>query len=99
MDSVWVMEAVVLWTGWQRTAWPQRDKSRLVARFGVVAAEVLLAEVLRLEADFYGSRAWAVVSDLSAMGDLAADEFRAMHPEVGEDAVQALAWCYTFDYR
>jgi hypothetical protein len=26
-------------------------------------------------------------------------DFQAIHPEVSDTAAQALAWCYTYDYR
>jgi hypothetical protein len=40
-----------------------------------------------------------VAAYLASMGDRAADEFRARHPEISEDVVPALAWCDTFDFK
>jgi hypothetical protein len=53
--------------------------------------------VLAWELDFYDSDAHTSATDLAAMGDEAADRFRARHPEATQDAVDALAWSYTFD--
>jgi hypothetical protein len=33
------------------------------------------------------------------MGDAAAEEFRARHAGIGEEAVQALKWSYIYDYK
>ena len=99
MDEDLVTRAIVVWLGWGRAAWPHRNEATLVAEFGTDVAVDVLPEVRRLEREFYMSDAWRVAPDLSTMGDQAAAEFRARHPEIGEDAVEALAWSYTFDYR
>jgi hypothetical protein len=33
------------------------------------------------------------------MADLAASEFRGRHPEISDDAVEALAWYYSWDWK
>ncbi|HEU4466271.1 MAG TPA: hypothetical protein VFR98_07075 [Agromyces sp.] len=68
--------AVVEWTGWGRTPHPVRDDGRVIARFGAAAGPALAKAARRLEVDF-------------ATGST---EFRARHPELGGDAVDALAW-------
>lgn len=98
-DPGLVSEAILVWTGWCETSWPVRDEQRLVARFGEKIAENLLPVVRELERQFYESDAHLRAADLSAMGALAARRFRMLHPELSEDAVDALAWCYTFDNR
>lgn len=99
LDSETVTRAIVVWTGWGRTAWPDRDEAALVAEFGAELALGVLAEVRRLEDRFYSSEASKVAPDLTAMAEQAAAEFRETHPDVGEEAVQALAWSYTFDFK
>lgn len=99
MDASMLSTAVIIWTGWGQVAWPSRDEARLVDRFGSEATADLLPQIRKLEEDFYSSDARFVVADLKAMGEAAADDFRQKHPEISEDAVQALAWCYTFDYK
>jgi hypothetical protein len=59
----------------------------------------LLNAIEALAKDFYSSEAVHEVADLAEMGDRAAAEFRERHPEIAEDAVDALRWCYTFDNR
>ncbi|MEU8217971.1 hypothetical protein AB0C47_19605 [Micromonospora taraxaci] len=99
MDSEIITRAIVAWTGWGRTPWPDRDEASLVAEFGPALAVGVLAEVRRLEDEFYSSEASKVAPDLKSMGEQAAAEFRETHPEIGEEAVQALAWSYTFDFK
>jgi hypothetical protein len=33
------------------------------------------------------------------MGDRAAAEFRVRHAELSDEAVAALAWCYSYDFK
>ncbi|MDG4838486.1 hypothetical protein O7631_18390 [Micromonospora sp. WMMD967] len=99
MDSEIMTRAIVVWTGWGRTPWPDRDEVSLVAEFGPELAVGVLSEVRRLEDEFYSSEASRAALDLKAMGEQAAAEFRETHPEIGEEAVQALAWSYTFDFK
>lgn len=96
-----VSEAVVVWTGFDDDAvkWPSRDEARLVRRYGRKAARELLPEVKRWESDFYASDAAITARDLIEMDDLASARFKALHPDASESATEALAWCYTFDYK
>lgn len=92
-------DAIVQWTGWGDAAWPIRDDERVIARFGVEAALDLVPAVHRLEGEFYESDARLVINDLTEMGAAAAARFRDLHPEIGDDAVAAFAWCYTYDFK
>jgi hypothetical protein len=94
-----VSEAIVLWTGWGRAPWPHWDESRLVDHFGRDKARELVPVVRRLAAEFYESDARLFAADLVTMGDEAAARFRSLHPDLTEESVEALAWCYTFDYK
>jgi hypothetical protein len=98
-DLSHLSEAVIIWTGWGETSSPDRDDERVVRHFGPLVAAELIPRIVDLEQDFYQSDARHTVADLKEMGDTAARQSRARHPELSEDAVQALAWCYTFDYR
>jgi hypothetical protein len=93
-----ISAAIVAWTGYGQFAWPQRDESRVVAKFGNNAVG-LMPHVMALDEDFYSSTANHTVSDLNAMAQQAASEFRERHPEVSSEAIAALAWCYSFDFK
>lgn len=90
---------MVVRTGYGSTSSPSRDEQRLVGHFGSEGAADLLPQVRALEDDFYASDAHQTAPDLVSMGEAAANRFRELHPEIPEEAVQALAWCYTFDYK
>ena len=98
MDSQ-LTAAIVLWTGRGNAASPARDSELVLREYEDGVGRTLLARILEIEEAFYSSSAHAEVVDLAAMGERAAADFRPEHPEVGEGAVQALVWCYTFDYR
>ena len=91
--------AVVVWTGYGTRSWPDRDDAALVQEFGEDRGLDLLVALRSLEADFYSSDAHSAEPDLQAMGDRASDEFRSRHPDAPSPLVDALAWCYTFDYK
>ena len=73
--------AVVEWTGWGSTPLPAKDDARVIATFGHAAGPALATAARRFEADFVASPA----------------EFRTRHPELGQDAVAALAWCCEYE--
>lgn len=92
-------EAIVVWTGWGRAAWPIRDDEEVVATFGVEAAVDLMPDIHRMEDEFYASDARLKIDDLTEMGVVAAARFRDLHPEISDSAVAALTWCYTYDFK
>ena len=92
-------DALLVWTGWGYVPWPDDGEKRLEKKFGLTAARALLPKLQELKNEFYSSNAWQVASDLPEMQTMSAAEFRPRHPEISEDAVRALAWCYTFDYK
>jgi len=97
-----VSRAIVVWTGYDARVEfgkPERDDARLVDMFGETAAFDLLPIVKSLQQDFYTSTASNTVAGLREMGDHAANEFKGRHPDLSDDAVAALAWCYTFDWK
>ena len=98
-DPAKLVEAVVLWTGYGRTASPHRIDSILIQRFGPEIGNELLAAVKLLEDQFYRSDARFAASNLHEMGKMCAEQFRNTNPGVAEEVVRAFAWCYTFDFK
>jgi hypothetical protein len=94
-----ISDALVVWTGWGRFAWPHRDERRLIDTYGEASALELVPVIRELEREFYESGARMTAPDLVSMGDRAKERFGELHPELSEDALEALAWCYTFDYK
>ena len=99
IDPSLLSRAVVVWAGWGQTMHPVRDASRLVKEYGPELASDLTPQIQQLADVFYASEAKFTIGDLKLMSEVAASEFRAVHPEISDDAVRALAWCYTYDYR
>jgi hypothetical protein len=99
MRSPQLVEAVLVWTGWGREMMPRRKDSLVVDRFGAEVAARLLPAVKSLEEEFYASDARYVAADLEELERIAVADFRERHPEVADEIVKALAWCYTFDFR
>ena len=71
----------------------------MIQEFGESRGLDLLTTLRSLEADFYDSEAHLTEPGQNAMTDRAADEVRARHPDLPSAVVDALAWCYSFDYR
>jgi len=94
-----ISNALIIWTGWGRSSWPQRDEQSLVREFGSERAGVLIQKLQELEEEFYSSSARFVAKDLAEMGWMASEQFRSKHPELTGEAIQALAWCYTYDFK
>lgn len=98
-DVELLSEAIVVWVGWGTSPWPLRDESRVVELLGEELASLLMPAVLRAEREFYQSDARNVVAGLAQMGEVAAEQFRRSRPDLSDEAVRALAWCYTYDFK
>jgi len=92
-------QAIVLWTGWHRSDWPAPDDDRLLEKYDSLEAAELALTIHELEDEFYLSDARDRFNSLAEMGNAAAAEFRAKHPELSDEAIEAFAWCYTHDYK
>lgn len=94
-----ISDAVVVWTGFGEAPSPDRDLQRLVEHFGPEVATEVVPQLRALEDDFYASEAIHHIADLAEATEAAASEFRERHPGLSEDAVRALAWCYSYDFK
>jgi hypothetical protein len=94
-----VGDAILVWSGWGRSSWPSRNDELVAKRFGVETAATLLPLIRQLEDEFYASDARHTAADLAEMASISSQQFVAKYPELPDDAVRALAWCYTFDYK
>jgi hypothetical protein len=92
-------DAMLAWTGWKTEVSPLRDDKLFTDRFGHEQATKWLPVLHALEDDFYASDACYTAANLQEMVMISTRHFCEKHPEVEELVVQALAWCYTFDYK
>jgi hypothetical protein len=91
--------AVTLFLAYGTAASPRQDDASLTREFGErKAAELrprlvsLLSELGAIDVDW--SR-----HELVSAGKMARAEMQARHPELSEDALRALEWKFTFDWR
>jgi hypothetical protein len=98
VDEDNLTRAMLLWTGRGTRSWRQRDDAALVREFGEARGLDLLLAIRSLEADFYRSEAHLTEPDLQSMTARASAEFQSRHPDAPAALVDALAWCYSFDY-
>jgi hypothetical protein len=99
VDGDDLTRAMVLWTGHGTRSWPHRDDAALVREFGEERGLDLLMAVRSLEADFCNSKAHVTEPDLQTVVERASAEFRSRNPDAPVAIVDALAWCYSFDYK
>lgn len=93
------MKALLVWTGYGLGIAPRRDDASVVSQFGAEAASELLPAMKLLIDEFYSSDTKYTAADLEEMGRMATEEFKTKHPEVADEVLKALAWCYTFDFK
>lgn len=98
-NSTQLIEAVRIWTGWGTSLSPNRNDARVVQHYGAATAAKLLPIIKSLEDDFYSSDARFTAVDLAEMAALASKQFAQKHPGVDKDVIEALSWCYTFDFK
>lgn len=93
-----VSEALVVWIGYGQFSFPRPSNERVAAQFGDFGPDLM--HVVRTVADdFFASDANRTARDLNEMERAATARFRRLHPEISARAIEALAWCYTFDNR
>jgi hypothetical protein len=92
-------DAMLAWTGWKSEISPRRDDEAFIARYGAESAKKWLPVLHALENEFYASNARYTSENLQEMLEAASEDFKKKHPQIEDAVVQALAWCYTFDYK
>jgi hypothetical protein len=94
-----ISEAIVIWTGRGLTSYPQRSEGRLAGTIGNEEANRLLPTLLELENKFYESDARHRAANSEEMLRLSTEWFQSQYPLLSRAAVEALGWCYTWDYK
>ena len=94
-----VTEAIKAWTGYGRISFPWPDDDAFSTRYGINAAHYWLPILHALKDEFYRSDANIRATSLDEMGQLASEQFAMAHPELDEEVVRVLSWCYTYDNR
>ena len=99
LDAAQISKALIVWLGYGELPWPATSEQRLQDHFGSEVATRLLPTVVSLFEEFYDSDASRFASDLESMAAMASAPFAERHPDLTEEAVAALAWSYTYDFK
>lgn len=99
--STWnrISEAIVVWSGFRIFPCSRCEENRVVEHFGANMAAEVLPLMYKIVDEFYATDAYEVASSQIKMGDIAEVQFRKKYPEISDEAVKALVWCYSFDNR
>lgn len=98
-SSLSVSEAVILYTGRGRHAAPVGSREYVLAAAGPDRGEQLADQVEQIFHDANGVPVdWSSCS-LPEAGDLVRDAMAARHPELTPEALDAIRWKWTYDWR
>ena len=98
MTDETLSRAIIDYLGRGRSPFPKADEGAVVASAGGDAADVLVrvraavAEMMAIEVD------WSATT-LAEGGRKAQAVRAARHPELGDDALAALYWAFTYHWR
>ena len=91
--------AVVRFLGYGMATHPDEDPARLVGEFGAQMASTLEPDVRQLLDELNKLKPdWSAHSLVTA-GAWAKEEIRRRHPELSQDALDALEWAFTWWWR
>ena len=90
--------AVSLYLGYGLTSFPKEDASRLVPRFGSNASR-LETQVRALLTELDSVRPDWNAHSLASGSQWAVAQLRSAHPELEDDAVNALVWTYAWWWK
>lgn len=92
-------EAVIAYLGKGRSPFPRTDDEAVLTSVPDADAAAVLEKVHALAEECLSIRIDWSTHDLSQGGDEAKREMAARHPELSEDALVALRWAFTYNWR
>jgi hypothetical protein len=91
-------EAVLLLLGRGTSPYPQRDPQRVVDRFGESEGLDLIQYIEQVLDELYAvAPDWT--NDLQAVTARAVEVVRQQHAELSDEALAALGWSYSWDWK
>jgi len=94
-----ISRAVVLVLGYGCASWPQHDEAALAREFDPERVADLARQVDALRTEMAAIEIDWASRTLAQGGDDARAEMRARHPELSDEALDALSWAFTFENR
>lgn len=92
-------EAVIAYLGKGRSPFPRTDDEAVLTSVPDADAAAVLEKVHALAEECLSIRIDWSTHDLSQGGDEAKREMAARHPELSDDALVALRWAFTYNWR
>jgi hypothetical protein len=92
-------EALILFLGLGITPHPKRDPERVLAKFGDGVGLDLVAYSQAVLTELYNEQPDWNTENLAEATERAVDKVRASHPELSGDAIEALRWSYSWDWK
>lgn len=99
IDSEILVEGLRLWVGYGSSAFPNRNDTRIIEKYGEYSGGEILRCIKSLEDDFYSCNAHMIAGDLHEMSELTVLAFHEKHPALHDEIANIFAWCYTYDYK
>jgi hypothetical protein len=90
---------MMLYLGRGLSPYPKRDPARLTAKFGDADGLDLVAYVERVLHELYEVKPDWDAEDLKAATDRAVRGVIDKHPELSTEAIDALRWSYSWDWK
>jgi hypothetical protein len=92
-------EAMILFLGRGISPYPKRDPERLTERFGNGDGFDLIRYVQSVLDEMYDVQPDWSQGDLASETDKALNRVRTNHPELSDDALAALRWSFSWDWK
>ncbi|MBS1905237.1 MAG: hypothetical protein JST33_01450 [Actinobacteria bacterium] len=99
MEDQLLSQAVIVFLGKGRSAFPRSDEQAVVLLAESAHAEGLVGRVRTVISDLMAVEVDWSTHTLSEGGDEAERVMRASHPELTADALAALRWMFTYNWR
>lgn len=92
-------EALVLYVGARVTPFPCRDPQRLADRYGSAEAADLVGYCEKVLQELFAVAPDWSVHDLATATELAVGAIATEHPELSPDALSALRWSFSYEWK
>jgi hypothetical protein len=92
-------QAIILYTGWKISSYPQENESRILDQFGELKGEVLIGEVREIVSELKRIQPDWERHDLTGASKWAVAELASRHIGLNDEAKSALEWLYSWWWK
>lgn len=90
---------VVVAVGREHSSHPYLSDEKLAEEFGPEGGPSCKLAADALMTTYFESGAESPTEEVDSMIERASKRFRVLHPEISDEAVEALEWSYSYSYR